>query len=416
MQVFSAMTQGQWLTEVPAPPAGAGGSAPPVIRPPDPALAEAKRVVSELFYCENLVILAGLGTSLGVEPSQPGATKAPTMWDLWERVRNKTDTMAANLGFNFDALIESISYPQGETNIEALLSRCRMAEAVFNAEDKAKVSAFVTLAEREIADATNFVVTNHALPVHEQFLRRIARRSNRKQRAKLFTTNYDRCFEEAARQARLIVNDGFSYSIPSTFDAINFSYDIVTRGNDGERQDFVPNLFHLYKLHGSIDWERDPASSEVHKVAGATRPVLIYPRNSKYELAFEQPYLEMIAAFQAALRQPNVGVLVVGFGFNDNHLAEPIMSAIRSNLSLKLVVAGPLLAPYFKQDNQIPYPGEANTNPHIYKLSQLIRSGDARISLINETFNGLLAYVPDVVAQSDMEKHVARMRSLGQAQ
>lgn len=414
MQVFSAMTQGQWLAEVPAPPAGAEENAPPAIRPPDPAIAEAKRVISELFYCENLVILAGLGTSLGVEPSQQGAPKAPTMWDLWVRVRDKTDALAGDLGFDFNALVENIGYPQNETNIEALLSRCRMAEAVFNAEHKGKITAFVALAEREIADATNFVVANHPLPIHEQFLRRIARRSNRKQRAKLFTTNYDRCFEEAARQARLIVNDGFSYSIPSTFDAINFSYDIVTRGKDGERQDFVPNLFHLYKLHGSIDWERDPASNEVHKVAGAARPVLIYPRNSKYELAFEQPYLEMIAAFQTVLRQPNVGVLVVGFGFNDNHLAEPIMSAIRSNLSLKLAVVGPLLAPYFKQDSPAPDPGEANTNSHIYKLSQLVRAGDARVSLVNETFNGLLACVPDVVAQSDMEKHVARMRGLGQ--
>lgn len=416
MQVFSVMTQGEWLAEVPAPPAGAEGNAPPAIRPPDPALAEAKRVVSELFYCENLVILAGLGTSLDVEPSQQGAAKAPTMRDLWERVQNKTNSLAGKLGFDFNALIENIGYPQNETNIEALLSRCRMAEAVFNAEHKDKVTAFVALAEREIADATNFVAANHPLPIHEQFLRRIARRSNRKQRAKLFTTNYDRCFEEAARQARLIVNDGFSYSIPSTFDAINFSYDIVTRGNDGERQDFVPNLFHLYKLHGSIDWERDPASNEVHKVAGAAKPVLIYPRNSKYELAFEQPYLEMIAAFQAALRQPNVGVLVVGFGFNDNHLAEPIMSAIRSNLSLKLVVVCPYLAPHSVKGEPIPRLGEAALNSHMRKLAQLTKAGDARISLINQTFDGLLAYVPDVAAQSDMEKHVARMRSLGQVQ
>lgn len=416
MQVLSAITQGSWLAELPAPPAGVAGNAPPAISPQDPAIAEARRVISELFYCENLVILAGLGTSLGVEPSQPGAAKAPTMWDLWMRVRDKTNALAGDLGFDFSALIENIGYPQDEANIEALLSRCRMAEAVFNAEHKAKVTAFVALAEREIADATNFVVANHALPIHEQFLRRIARRSNRKQRAKLFTTNYDRCFEEAARQARLIVNDGFSYSIPSTFDAINFSYDIVTRGNDGERQDFVPNLFHLYKLHGSIDWERDPASNEVHKVAGAAQPVLIYPRNTKYELAFEQPYLEMIAAFQAALRQPNVGVLVVGFGFNDNHLAEPIMSAIRSNLSLKLVVAGPYLAPHTVEGEPVPKPGEAVINAHIRKLAQLSRAGDARLSLINERFNGLLAYVPDVAAQSDMEKHVARMRSLGQLQ
>jgi hypothetical protein len=213
----------------------------------------------------------------------------------------------------------------------------------------------------------------------------------------------------------LIVNDGFSYSLPATFEATNFNYDIVARGNDGERQDFIPNLLHLYKLHGSIDWERDERSNEVHKAANPKCPLLIYPRNSKYEMAFEPPYLEMIAAFQSSLRQSNVGVLIVGFGFNDNHLAEPILSAVRSNLGLKLAIVGPYLAPHAFQGGPVNGPGEASINSHLSKLAGLARAGDARISLINETFDGLLPYVPDLVAESDREKHVARLRGLGEA-
>jgi hypothetical protein len=131
-------------------------------------------------------------------------------------------------------------------------------------------------------------------------------------------------------------------------------------------------------------------------------------------MAFEPPYLEMISAFQSSLRQPNVGVLIVGFGFNDNHLAEPILSAVRSNLALKLVVVGPFLAPYSLAENPVPVPGDANLNSHLAKMASLARAGDARISLINETFDGLLPYVPDLVADSDREKHVARLRNLGQ--
>ncbi len=412
MKVLSAMTRGEWLAELPPalpPPAGQE----PAPRQ-DPGKAEANRVISELFYCDNLVVLAGLGTSLGVQPWPQGGPTAPTMAALWNRVEAQTNIQSPQLGFNFAALLTLIGHPPDEQNIEALLSRCRLAEAFFTEDDKAKISAFVTLAEREIVNATNFISPNHPLPVHEQFLRRLARRSNRKQRARLFTTNYDRCFEEAARQARLIVNDGFSYSIPATFEASNFNYDIVTRGSEGERQDFVPNLLHLYKVHGSIDWERDSQSNEVHKVPNSLHPLLIYPRNSKYEMAFEPPYLEMIAALQSSLRQPNVGVLIVGFGFNDNHLAEPILSAVRSNLGLKLVVVGPFLAPYSVAGKPVPDLGEANKNSHVMKLAGLARAGDARISLINETFDGLLPYVPDLVADSDREKHVARLRSLGQ--
>lgn len=412
MKVLSATTRGEWLAELPpALPLQAGQEPPPR---PDPAKAEANRVLSELFYCDNLVVLAGLGTSLGVQPMTAGGPKAPTMAALWSRVEAQTNANSNYIGASFADLVKLIGHPPNDQNIEALLSRCRLAEAFFADKARQQVSRFVEFAEREIISATSFVSPNHPLPAHEQFLRRLARRSNRKQRAKLFTTNYDRCFEEAARQARLIVNDGFSYSVPATFEASNFNYDIVTRGSDGERQDFVPNLFHLYKVHGSIDWERDPHSNEVHKVSGAERPLLIYPRNSKYELAFEPPYLEMIAAFQSSLRQPNVGVLIVGFGFNDNHLAEPILSAVRSNLGLKLVVAGPFLAPYFVDGNLVPFPGETNKNSHLMKLASLARAGDARIALINETFDGLLPYVPDLVADSDREKHVARLRSLGQ--
>jgi hypothetical protein len=412
MKVLSAMTQGEWLAELPpALPVLAGQEPTPR---PDAAKAEANRVLSELFFCDNLLVLAGLGTSLSVQPWGPDGPTAPTMAALWSRVEAQTNAQSAQLGFGFAGLIAHIGHPSDDQNIEALLSRCRLAEAFFTDGDKERISAFVTLAEREIVTATNFVSPNHPLPVHEQFLRRLARRSNRKQRAKLFTTNYDRCFEEAARQARLIVNDGFSYTVPATFEASNFNYDIVSRGNDGERQDFIPNLLHLYKLHGSIDWARDPHSNEVHKIPGAPRPLLIYPRNSKYELAFEPPYLEMIAAFQNCLRQPNVGVLIVGFGFNDNHLAEPILSAVRSNLSLKLVVAGPYLAPHPHAGGPAPAPGEAIRNAHISKLAGLARAGDARISLINESFDGLLPYIPDLAAESDREKHVARLRNLGQ--
>lgn len=413
MKVLSATTNGVWLAGLPrAAPPPPGHE--PVVRP-DPAKAEANRVMSEIFHCDNLVVLTGLGTSLGVQPAVANGPKAPTMLDLWQRVEARTNAEADNLGFTFGELLVGISHSPDDRNIEALLSRCRLAEAFFAADNKARVTSFVALAEQEIVNATNFVGPNHPLPVHEQFLRRLARRSNRKQRAKLFTTNYDRCFEEAARQARLIVNDGFSYSLPATFEASNFNYDVVTRGTDGERQDFVPNLFHLYKVHGSIDWERAAGSSEVHKVASPTRPVLIYPRNSKYELAFEPPYLEMIAAFQSSLRQSNVGVLIVGFGFNDNHLAEPILSAVRSNLGLKLAVVGPRLAPYPVAGQEIASPGEADTNAHLLKLAALARAGDARISLINEAFDGLLPYVPDLVAESDKEKHVARLRGLGEA-
>lgn len=415
MQVFNSRTNQQWLQDLPPPPLPAAapeGQVFPQVE--DRAVAEAKRALSDVLRCSNLVVLSGLGTSLCVAPFQQGGLTAPTMWNLWQQVKIKQDAAAAAAvppGPTFDQLLGIVGHPQARADIEALMSRCRLAESFLADPAKGEVVKFVALAEAHIIAATNFVFTNHHLPVHTEFLRRVARRPQRKSRAKIFTTNYDRCFEEAGRQGRYVVVDGFSHTSPPTFDAVHFSYETVTRLADTDAFDPIPNSFHLYKLHGSVDWQRQEPSGEITKWMPTGKPVLIYPRNSKYELAFEQPYLEMISAFQSALRAPDTGVLVVGFGFNDNHLAEPIMSAIRSNLSLKIVAVSPGLAPWNREDQQ--GPGECGINKYLGQLRNLASAGDARITLLNCGFEDMVSLVPDLAAETDLERHVARLRSIG---
>jgi len=360
------------------------------------------------------VVLSGLGTSLCVQPQAIGGAKAPTMRDLWNMVLQRQDVVAAGSnppGRSFQQILQIVGHPPDRPDIEALLSRCRLAESFVVGADKDEVIKFIAVAEDIIITSTNFVVMNHPLPVHGEFLRRVARRSQRKSRTKIFTTNYDRCFEEAGRQGRYVVVDGFSQTVPPTFDAIHFSYETARRVADTESLDPIPNLFHLYKLHGSVDWSRQEPSGEVTKWTQGGKPVLIYPRNSKYELAFEQPYLEMISAFQTALREPDTGLLVVGFGFNDNHLAEPIMSAIRSNLSLKVVVVSPGLAPW--NEGQQQGLGECGMNKHLGRLRDLANAGDARIALLNCGFEEMLPFVPDLAAETDLELHMDRLRRVG---
>ena len=416
MQVLSSKTNGQWLAVAPPlpPVSGAVQAAAPI--PEDPAKAEAKRALSDVMRCGNLVVLAGLGTSLCVQPGVVNGLKAPTMADLWQQVSLHQNAAAAATnpaGPNFQQLLALVGHDPFKLDIEALMSRCRLAESFLNGVQKDDVTKFVAVAEAHIIRATSFVIQNHPLPVHAEFLRRAARRPQRKSRMKVFTTNYDLCYEEAGRQGRYVVVDGFSHTLPPTFDAIHFSYETVRRMGDTESFDPIPNSFHLYKLHGSIDWQRQETSGEITKWMQSGKPVLIYPRNSKYELAFEQPYLEMIGAFQAALREPDTGLLVVGFGFNDNHLAEPIMAAIRSNLSMKIVVVSPGLAPW--NNGAANGPGECGSNKYLLQLRSLAAAGDARITLLNCGFEQMVPFVPDLAAETDLERHVARLRSIGAA-
>lgn len=394
MQVFSSETGGKWVER--AAPSG---------DKPDAAEAEARRVLSDVFRCNNLVVLAGLGTSLCVK-TIAGKSMAPTMWHLWDQV--SAPYIKAG---SFDQVLKLVRQPGGDTNLEALLSRCKLAQDFLDGPDKDLVSEFVQSAEALIYQAVNFIKPGQPLPAHSEFLRRAARRSNRRSRTKLFTTNYDKCFEEAGRQGRYVVVDGFSQTHPPTFDAVHFTYDIVRRDREADASDFIPNVFHLYKLHGSIDWEQDDSTGEIRRTEAPDKPLLIYPRSTKYELAFAQPYLEMMAALQAALREPNTGLLVMGFGFGDNHLAAPILSGIRTNLALKVRILSPLLAPGKKADGTA-YAGEASSNSHIASVKSLVEMGDARLSLLNCTFEEAVPLMPDIVAESDLEKHLARVRNL----
>lgn len=413
MQILSFHTSGKWLATNPDKDI-AGNKKPER----DIAKDEINRALSDCFRCSNLVVLTGLGTSLHVNIDKgaadypkkrvaiTGKKIAPMMRDLWEKAKEKS-------GNSFAEVTKLSKFPTGdknfEGNIEALLSYCKIgSEFTDSNEDKKLVTDFIKDTEGIIRDEVSFLSEEDSVGVHAELLRRIARRSSRKVRTKIFTTNYDLCFEYAARQGRYVVIDGFSHTSPQVFDSIYFSYDIVKRDANPDSHDFISNVFHLYKLHGSVDWTKNAKTNEIERVPGTENPVLVYPRNTKYELAFEQPYLEMMSAFQAAIRQPETALLIVGFGFNDNHIAEPILSAIRSNLNLKVVVCDPMLAP----NEELKRAGAAETNAHISKIRYLIENGDARLSLINGTFEELVPELPDIAAETDLEKHMERVRLL----
>lgn len=410
MKVFSSHSNGTWL-KTKAMLAAAGDQDDQR----DVAKDEIKRVLSDTFRCKNLVVLTGLGTSLHVNIDKDdlisdrvplsGKKLAPTMGDLWKKAKEKS-------GQSFEKVLSISKFPKDEPklkkNIEALLSYCKVgSEFTDKQEDKDLVLDFISDTEKIIRDEINFLGLDDDISIHSELLRRIARRTSRKIRTKIFTTNYDLCFEYAARQGRYVVIDGFSHTSPQVFDSLYFSYDIVQRASNPDSHDYISNVFHLYKLHGSIDWQKNEKTNEIERVKDAEKPILIYPRNTKYELAFEQPYLEMMSAFQSALRQPETALLIVGFGFNDNHLAEPIISAIHSNLNLKVVICDPFLAPTEAGNH-----GNAKKNEHLKKIAYLISKGDARLSMVNTTFEELVPELPDIAADTDLEQHLDRIKAL----
>ncbi len=376
---------------------------------PDPATADIKRVLSSAVRSQNLVILAGLGTSLCVLKDQKRA--APTMWDLLSRIKEVFRTAdivdRAGEGARWKSFITLANVAEDTEDLEQLMSRATTAADFLPDEDAAKVRVLLDIAEGIIRDEVDFMEDSTVVPVHEAFLRRVARRSARRARTKIFTTNYDTCFETAARRSAFVVVDGFAFGSEAHFDSSQFSYDVVRRAVGEEKSDFIENLFHLYKIHGSIDWEFNQSSGRIAKRPGTKKPMLIYPKSTKYELSFSQPYIEMMGTFQAALRMPNTTLLVIGFGFNDKHISEPIIGAIKANLSLNVVVINP--------DVEKASDGGAKSNNYLSAVRTLIDNGDARLALIAGKFEEIVPMVPDVIAETELERHVERVRNMGRA-
>jgi hypothetical protein len=335
----------------------------------------ATRFLSDLLQSPNLTVLAGLGTSL----SLPGA---PTMSDLWFAAAELAD---------FDAVSAEVGDTQGD--VELLLSRCEMLASI---KPESAAAAFKREAEQLIFSRCRFVNNTTEVTTHQNFLRRVARRSTRLQRTQLFTTNYDIAFEVAAASLGYLIIDGFSYTTPRTFDAGYFDYDFVRRRVGVPTSDYVPEVFALHKLHGSVNW--DSSGTRVIQVDLPTHPVLIFPRQSKYELSYELPFLESMARFQASLRQPNIGVLVIGFGFRDKHLVEPILGCLRANPTARIAVVDIAL--------------KASTVEGYGTVRRIGEQGDPRLVLINGSFQDFVSLLPDLAQRSESERQEQLIRDL----
>lgn len=346
-----------------------------------------------LLQSENLIILTGLGTTMYLDD-------APRMSDLWDAVKQATDDTDREDKIEFSEVLTKVKYSPSSSgdNIEDLLSRCQISEQMASNKE---IKKFIALAEEVIAEKCRFVSPGDSLPVHEDFLRRIAGRSTYKSRTRLFTLNYDLCFEIAAANIDFAKIDGFSLSSPRQFSPAYFDYDFVHRADDNKSPHFIPNVFQFYKLHGSINWTMRRNGS-ILQHSKPKSPLLIYPRSSKFRLSYSQPFLEMMSRFQIALRKPNTGLLIIGFGFNDDHLAQPILSAIRSNSSLRLLMVDPCLS-----DDEL--------NSSITFIKSLIEKNDSRLAFLDSKFEDFVPLLPNIKVKSEEDIHLERIKTTGES-
>jgi hypothetical protein len=93
-----------------------------------------------------------------------------------------------------------------------------------------------------------------------------------------------------------------------------------------DRSHTHPKLLPYYKLHGSSSWR-------THDNA----PLLIMGGRKAEALKLFPILTEYAKAFEEALKKPNTRLMVVGYGFRDEHINDTIIGAVESGLQFLVV-------------------------------------------------------------------------------
>ena len=361
---------------------------------------EKRKAYNEFFQkpFKNLIILTGAGSSMDV--------KGLSMAQLWDEAVKEFKTEEVD---GLSNIIEAVKFPKEKTDkkdIEALLSQVEGfikfsedKDIVFK-DGKKKLSELKDLLFKLIQlKCTIPTPPNDAFP-HKVLLEKILQRKQTSPRIKVFTLNYDLLFEDAATAVNAIVIDGFSYTFPRTFSGRYFDYDIVQREGIKlkEEDNFVQRVFHLHKLHGSINWERIEETGNVVINEKPKKALMVYPREAKYEDSYEQPFFEMMARFQRNLRLNNDTLLVcIGYSFNDKHINAAIEEALNQNPGFRLAIIDP-----------------GFDNPNTSKSLKTIKENafkTERILMVSETFTNFANYFPEIKTYENTQQVTINLKN-----
>lgn len=214
--------------------------------------------------------------------------------------------------------------------------------------------------------------------------------------ANLFTTNVDMMMERAAQGYGVELNDGFQGTIEQVYDAGNFQKTVSKTSLHFQNVSDIP-VFNLIKIHGSINWceeddfvkndiglptvnavkaaldaidannfvsttKTDAAGNVVEKTLdemlneadGKHLPnadafnaffeayrkmVMINPTKRKFkESVIDHHFYELMRQYSNNLEKENTLLMVAGFSFADEHIADITRRAANTNPTLHIVV------------------------------------------------------------------------------
>lgn len=170
-------------------------------------------------------------------------------------------------------------------------------------------------------------------------------RLNESPKLNVFTTNYDLFNEISLEQNNINYSTGFKRGLEPTFDINEFNYrQVDERNRYKDKWQPTNKEANLYKLHGSINWvtrgeEKDIFQENNKAEKSDIKNVVIYPTILKHVETAQISYSPLFRELSMQLQKPNSTLLIIGYGFGDDHINNLILQNLR-NPDFNLVIFG----------------------------------------------------------------------------
>lgn len=328
--------------------AGPIAEAAPAASPPKslPAIHDAAQQARNLRQVlqddkQRIGCFLGAGCPLGIYDAagSKSVVLIPAVVELTKRVADglqATDNaLGANSKFkdNWDALCAECKPSDGQDpTVEDVLTELR---TLANRRGSAEILGMSKKDLGELDDKVCALIAGEMrkpLPGYRNSYNRFASwigGVHRDSPAEIFTPNYDLLFEQALEQHPLPHFDGFVGSREPWFDLSSIEHDTIPA-----------RWTRLWKLHGSINWEKNEETVNGNKITRVVRvtreaaagKVMIFPSHLKYDQSRRMPYLAMLDRLRAFFHGKDAPRLVVcGYSFLDDHLNEVLLDGLRGN-------------------------------------------------------------------------------------
>lgn len=265
---------------------------------------------------------AGAPVSINIGPSNDD-------WiSLIPNLQGLTKTVKENLSANelkvYQDLEESIPSP----NLEKVLSKIRALNEVIGNSTVYGCNSigFLELSEKIcnlIRDAVSKDLPLRQTPYSE--LVSWINGVNRKYGVEVFTTNYDLLLEQALERSKTPYFDGFSGARDAFFDPSSIS-----------KNDLPSRWVRLWKLHGSIGWEKND-KNEIVRIPHSKNASMVYPSHIKYDQTQAAPFSSLFERLRNFILEPDSLLISTGFSFADAHISSRLLESLQANPSSALL-------------------------------------------------------------------------------